>query len=177
MLDFLHASAHSGTFVHVMTRDEYERHKRRIEEQCRAGVELLESAREAQVRALDPVWMLQGQEDGGPAASAREPAVSAEGTAAPPPAAPEPLPPADRPKPRRFLETDAEVREGLLRLPETFTRRDVCEMLGYKPDRGALYRSLKALVDEGALLVNTPGSGQRATVYRKTQGSDSPGQA
>ena len=157
-----------------MTRDEYERHKRRIEEQCCVGVELLESARKAQIRALDLVWMLQGQGDGGIAASLREPVVSVFEPSAPTsPAAPEPLPPADRPHPRSVPETDAQIREGFSRLPKTFTRRDVCEMLGYEPDRGVLYRILQALVEEGALQVGTPGSGQRATVYRKTQGSDS----
>lgn len=37
-----------------MTRDEYERRKLRIEEQLRAGIELMESAYRAQMRALDP---------------------------------------------------------------------------------------------------------------------------
>ena len=46
-----------------MTRDEYERRKQRIEEQLRAGIELMESAYRAQIRALDLVWMVQAEED------------------------------------------------------------------------------------------------------------------
>ncbi|HYN22787.1 MAG TPA: hypothetical protein VE078_17635 [Thermoanaerobaculia bacterium] len=44
-----------------MTRDEYERRKGRLEEQLRAGIELMESAYRAQVRALDLVWMVQAE--------------------------------------------------------------------------------------------------------------------
>jgi hypothetical protein len=46
-----------------MTRDEYERRKGRLEEQLRAGIELMESAYRAQVRALDLVWMVQAEEE------------------------------------------------------------------------------------------------------------------
>ncbi|HKI02985.1 MAG TPA: hypothetical protein VKK31_13500 [Thermoanaerobaculia bacterium] len=161
-----------------MNPDEYERHKRRVEEQCRAGIELLESAREAQIRALDLVWMLQGQGDGGPAASGREPAVSAiEPSAAPPPAAPEPLPAADRFQSKGPSKVDAELRARFWRLPETFTRHDVCKMLGYEPSRGALFRSLQAQVKEGTLCIEAPGGGKRPTVYRKTGEGGSPAQS
>jgi len=136
-----------------MTRDEYERRKQRIEEQLRAGVELMESVYRAQIRALDLVWMVQAEED-------------AEVPPAPP--APAPVPPADRPRRRSAPEVDEDVHEAFSRLPETFTRRDVCEALGYEPDRGALYRSLQLLTRSGALRVETPGGGQRATIYRKT---------
>lgn len=136
-----------------MTRDEYERRKQRIEEQLRAGIELMESAYRAQIRALDLVWMVQAEED-----------------AEVPPASParEPLPPPDKPRRRSAPEVDDDVREAFAILPETFTRRDVCEALGYEPDRGALYRSLQLLTRSGDLRVETPGGGQRATVYRKT---------
>ena len=45
-----------------MSREQYEQRKRRLEEQLRAGIQLLESAYQAQVRALDLVWMLQEEE-------------------------------------------------------------------------------------------------------------------
>src|SRR5215203_577393 len=54
---------HCVVIVNVMTRDEYERRKQRIEEQLRAGIELMESAHRAQMRALDLVWMVQAEED------------------------------------------------------------------------------------------------------------------
>lgn len=141
-----------------MTRDEYERRKGRLEEQLRAGIELMESAYRAQVRALDLVWMVQAEED------------------AKAPAQPEHLPPPDRPRRRSAPEVDADVRAAFERLPKSFTRSDVCEALGYEPDRGALYRTLQNLTREGALRVEAPGGGQRATAYRKTGADPSPAQ-
>lgn len=142
-----------------MTRDEYERRKQRIEEQLRAGIELMESAYRAQMRALDLVWMVQAEEDA---------------EAPPSPPAQTPLPPPDKPRRRSAPEVDADIREAFAGLPGTFTRRDVCEALGYEPDRGALYRSLQLLTRSGALRVETPGGGQRATTYRKTGADPSP---
>ena len=63
---------------------------------------------------------------------------------------------------------DDDVRAAFARFPEKFTRRDVCEILGYEPDRGALYRVLQDLPRSGALRIESPGGGQRATAYRKT---------
>ena len=136
-----------------MTRNEYERRKQRIEEQLRAGIELMESAYRAQIRALDLVWMVQAEED------TEAPRSSPER---------ESLPAPDKPRRRRAPEVDADVHAAFASLPQTFTRRDVCEALGYEPDRGALYRSLELLTRSGALRVETRGGGQRATVYRKT---------
>jgi hypothetical protein len=136
-----------------MTRSEYERRKQRIEEQLRAGIELMESAYRAQIRALDLVWMVQAEED------AESPS---------PPPAREPLSPLDKPRRRSAPEVDADVRAAFASLPKTFTRGDVCEALGYEPDRGALYQVLRNLTRSGALRVESPGAGQRATTYRKT---------
>ncbi|HWN44712.1 MAG TPA: hypothetical protein VNW71_20990 [Thermoanaerobaculia bacterium] len=136
-----------------MTRSEYERRKQRIEEQLRAGIELMESAYRAQIRALDLVWMVQAEED------AESPS---------PPPAREPLSPPDKPRRRSAPEVDADIRAAFASLPRTFTRSDVCEALGYEPDRGALYQVLRNLTRSGALRVESPGAGQRATAYRKT---------
>jgi len=148
-----------------MTRDEYERRKERLKEQLQAGVGLLESAYQAQIRALDLVWMLQAEESDAGAAGR-----------APAPGVPVARPAAEGPRRRGAAEVDDDVREGFGRLPERFTRGDVCEMLGYEPDRGALYRSLQQLAQEGTVRIESPGAGQRATVYRKIGEVDSPGQ-
>jgi sugar (pentulose or hexulose) kinase len=142
-----------------MTHNEYERRKARLEEQLRAGIELLESAYRAQVRALDLVWMVQAEE-------------AAEAASAP--AQQEPLPPQDLPRRRRAPEVDADVRAAFAGLPLTFTRREVCEALGYQPDRGALYRTLQDLTRTGALRIESLGGGQRGTAYRKTGAAPSP---
>jgi hypothetical protein len=69
---------------------------------------------------------------------------------------------------RNAAGVEADVREKLPDLPETFTRNDVCRALGYIPYRGALYGTLQKLVKEGRARVLEPGSGHRATVYQKT---------
>lgn len=147
-----------------MTRNQYEQHKRRLEEQLRAGIQLLENAYQAQIRALDLVWMLQAEAD------AQEAYVSPEPAPAPsPPKEERPLPPS-RPRRREPGELDDEIRGALPRLSETFTRRDVCHALGYEPDRGSLYRVLQDLVREGSLRVESTGTGQKPTVYRRIDG-------
>jgi DNA-binding PadR family transcriptional regulator len=57
-------------------------------------------------------------------------------------------------------------------LSESFTRRDICEALGYEPDRGSLYRVLQDLVREGSLRIKTTGTGQKPTTYRQTAAPD-----
>ena len=149
-----------------MTREDYERRKQRLDEQLRAGIELLESAHRAQVRALDLVWMLQSEEQ----EQAPSPARTA-GTA------PAKRKPAGRPEPsRRRSASEVETDVGALfyKLPERFTRGDVCKVIGYEPDRGTLYRVLQDLVRRGYVVIEVEGGGNRATVYRKTDGPDTP---
>lgn len=156
--------------MHTVTRDEYERSKERLAEQRRAGIELVETAYQAQVRALDMVWMLQGEGTGiGPTAAA-----SSTAPAAPAPA--KPAAPAAKPHRRSLAQVETDVYAALPRLPETFTRRDVCAALGYEPDRGTLYRTLQRLVSEGRAQIVSPGDGQRPTVYRRTGGGPPPAQ-
>ena len=151
-----------------MTRNQYEQHKRRLEEQLRAGIQLLENAYQAQVRALELVWMLQAEAGG------QELFVSPQSAPAPPPPKAEaPLPPG-RPRRRGAGELEDEVRAALPNLPETFTRRDFHEALGYEPDRGFLYRVLQGLVREGSLRIESVGTGQIPTAYRKIGVHDAP---
>jgi hypothetical protein len=155
--------------VHIVTRDEYERSKGRLEEQRHAGIELIETAYQAQVRALDLVWMLQGEGAGGERVTLASPEP-----AAPALAQQEPLPPAEPPRYRMPIEIQEDVRAIFPRLPERFTRRDVCQLLGYEPGRAALYRYLRDLVAKGVTRVEESGDGRRATVYRKISADGSP---
>ncbi|HYU35784.1 MAG TPA: hypothetical protein VEW48_26805 [Thermoanaerobaculia bacterium] len=143
-----------------MTREQYEQRKRRLEEQLRAGIQLLESAYQAQVRALDLVWMLQAEE------IASEPMAKA----APPSSPASALPSPDEPRRRTAADLEYALRDALPHLPEQFTRGDVCAALGYEPDRGTLFRILRELVQEGCLRLESVGSGRRASVYRRTDG-------
>lgn len=154
--------------LHTMTREQYNLHKQRLEEQLRAGIQLLESAYQAQVRALDLVWMLQSQET-----EIEIPQAAALPASQAPAVEPSP---SSRPRPRR--RTPGEVSHDLLaalpRLPELFTRRDVCAALGYEPDRQLLYRLLQELRQQGRISVESTGEGQRATVYRRPGASHPP---
>jgi hypothetical protein len=147
-----------------MTRDEYERSKARIEEQHRAAVELMETACKAQLRALELVWLVQGEGGAGSAA-----AIVAATPAAPASAKQESSPPP--PPPRR--KTSPEVANDITkvcywRLPETFTRNDVLEILDYEPDRATLSRSLQTLVEKKFIRIEEEGAGHRPTIYRRT---------
>ena len=134
-----------------MTRAEYERAKARIEAEHRAAAELLESARKAQLRALDLVWMVQGEEAG-----AGQDAASTSAPSAPPP---------EPPRRKTSPELAEEILAAFWQLPERFTRHDVCEVLGYVPERATLHRSLTSLVAMGHFRVEQAGTGHRAALY------------
>jgi DNA-binding PadR family transcriptional regulator len=53
------------------------------------------------------------------------------------------------------------------RLPERFAFSDVCQALGYTPDRGSLYRALQELKDLGYIAVHSSGAGTQPTRYRQ----------
>jgi hypothetical protein len=151
-----------------MTQTEYEQSKRRLEEQRRAGVELVERAYEAQVRALELVWMLQGG-----AGTLPLPAAAA-------PSPPAPLPPPisrERPPHRLGAEVMEDVQARLPELPEVFTQHDLCQALGYQPDRAVLYRVLRALLRDETLLIESYGFRRKPTRYRKAGAELSMGSA
>lgn len=142
----------------MMTRDDYEAQKRRLAEQHRSLVEMVDAAYQTQLRALDMVWrMLSGE-------GAPEPLPP------PPPAAPaEPAPP--RRRRLRAGELKHDVAAALDRLPDLFVFSDVCEAIGYAPDRGSLHRVLQELKAEGHLALHGRGTGTQPTRYRKLAGA------
>ncbi|HEX3555112.1 MAG TPA: hypothetical protein VIA62_17955 [Thermoanaerobaculia bacterium] len=152
-----------------MTHDEYEQRKRRLEEELRAGVELLETAHRHQLRALQLVWAATGGEG-----VEIPPPVVATAAMETPPAVPALSAPTEPPQPARrgawALYND--VQTVLAEVPELFDRNDVCRALGYEPDRGSLYRTFLELKQEGVLAVEEVGYGRLPTRYRKTFSSD-----
>jgi hypothetical protein len=151
-----------------MTREEYEQRKRRLEEQLRTGVELLEAAYREQMRALDLVWMARSEEG----VPLPPPALKTASSVAREEAPPRPAPAVPR-RPRGDL--NEEVTAALDSLPEVFDRNQVCEVLGYQPDRSTLFRVLQQLAFQGVLAFESYGGGRRTTKYRKTGGGDSSG--
>ena len=149
-----------------MTRDEYERSKARLAEQRRGAIEMVEAGYQAQIKALELYWSLQS----GKGEVAQVAGVSSDAPALGAPPGPEaPMETAFR---RSAPEVDLDVREAFPRLPERFTRREVCQALGYEPHRGALYASLQKLVLTGFARILEPGMGHRAVVYQKTGAGD-----
>src|SRR5687768_3019577 len=107
----------------TMTRDEYEARKRRLEDELRSGMELLQAAFQTQFRALEMVWM----------GTSGEPVSTSQAVAVPPPA-----PEAKRPARRSAGQVYTDLLTALPSLPEIFDRGDICRVIGYKPDRVAL---------------------------------------
>jgi hypothetical protein len=130
-----------------MTPSDYERRKHALDEQLRLGIELLQSAYQIQLRALE--LMRWSESDPSPFPSA-------------PPAA----------KRQRFAwsapgELYERVREALGRLPAEITKNDILGALGFSPERSSLHRVIEELVSEGALEVKSPGKGRIPSVYRQ----------
>ena len=145
----------------LITRNEYEQRKRRLDDQLREGVELLQAAHRQQIRALDLVWMTMAEED--LALPPAPPQEAAEERPAPTPVEP------PQPVRRRAGQLNEEVEGILDALPEVFDRNDVAEALGYEPDRGSLYRVLQDLARSGVLAVEERGAGKVPTTYSRTQ--------
>ena len=132
-----------------MTPEDYERERQRLEDQLQADVELLQTAHQARLRALEAVWQSSCR--------ASEPA---------------PLPETS-PSPQRRArigdwELDAAVESALERLPEEFTSEDLRRELGFSPNRSSLHRSLRRLEGNGSLVVRRHGIGRRSALYGKT---------
>jgi hypothetical protein len=156
-----------------MTRDEYEQRKRRLEEELRAGVSLLEAAFRHQIRALELVWATTGGCD----VEIPPQVVALTGASSLPPAAPAPpTPPVTPPPPTRrgAWELLADVETALLKVPAVFDRNDICRAIGYEPDRGSLYRTFQGLIEEGVLAMEQRGTGRQPTRYKKTGTSTRP---
>ena len=153
-----------------MTRDEYERSKARLAEQRQGAIEMVEAGYQAQLKALELYWSLQSGKGEVPQVET----VSSDAPTAVASSGQEPTPPVERAFRRNAPGVDLDVREAFPRLPETFTRREVCQALGYEPHRGALYASLQKLVLTGFARILEPGMGHRAVVYQKTGAGDPP---
>jgi hypothetical protein len=139
-----------------MTRDEYEASRQRIEEQTRIGVDLLQAAGQAQLRALEVLWLTTSGE---PVRLTPSPSTLERPSA----------PPSTPAEPRRSLgRVYQDLMKVLPELPETFDRNDVCRALGYKPDRTALYRILNELVRDGKLRVSRRGEGRKPAKYTRS---------
>jgi hypothetical protein len=152
---------------HNMTRDEYEERKRRIEAHHRFSSELIDAARQQELRALELVWMTTAEGSFGrslPRMPSEE-AILLSVSSAPPGKG---TPPAKAPR-RALWEVVEKVVEVLPGLPELFDRNDICQAIGYELDRGTLFRVFERLVDEGRVKRVTRGEGRIPSQYRRVE--------
>jgi hypothetical protein len=91
------------------------------------------------------------------------------------PVPPDPAP--SQPRRRGPGELEEEVEAALRKVPEEFDRNDVCQALGYEPERASLYRILQRFRTEGRISVLQNGNGRAPTIYCKISELDSPSQA
>ena len=150
-----------------MTREEYDERKRRIEAHHRFSTELIDAARQQELRALELVWMTTAE---GAFGRALPPLVSEETILLPvsPAASGKPAPPAKAPR-RVLWEIVDQVIEILPRLAEPFDRNDVCRALGYELDRGIMFRLFERLVEENLVRRVTRGEGRIPSRYRRVE--------
>jgi hypothetical protein len=161
-----------------MTHNEFEQRKRALEEQLQAAIQIVQESYRVQLRALELVrWSASSAPEGPPpmeSLAVLRPAAARRLLL--PEGAPEPLP-APRSAPGELFDL---VVEALDKLPDTLTRDDVSRVLGFRPHRSTLYRTLDDLRLNGYLELETRGEGRAPNVYRKvrtaveaTQGSES----
>jgi len=157
----------------MMTREEYERQKRRLEAQLEEGIELLRAGFRQQIRALELVWMTTAAEDvvlssipvetrsqAAPAASVRTST------------APSPAKPSRRPRqPAGKLWDD--VNAVFDSLPQVFDRNDLLKALGYEPERSSLYRVTRSLLRAGDISVYSGSAGKIPAKYEKIEAEES----
>jgi hypothetical protein len=129
-----------------MTREEYDARRRRLDEELRAGLDLLQTGHTEKIRALNLLWT---SGPGGPLSG--EASIVAE----------------SRPQRRLPGQLDADARAALEHCPEVFEIRDLCRVLGYHPNRGNLYRLFQDLLTEGVISLEEKGGGRAGAKYRK----------
>jgi hypothetical protein len=159
-----------------LNRAEYQRLRRQIDEELRAGIDMLQAGYRAKVEALDALWVEPPSEK----VPATEPELSAPPAPEPPaPSSPEPsVPPIPEPAAppaesksarRRDGEIQADLEAALEQVADVFLASDLCRALGYEPPRTSLYRALATLQREGILKIESPGEGRRANLYRRVR--------
>jgi uncharacterized membrane protein len=131
---------------------EYQRLRRQLDEELRAGIEMLQAGHRAKAVELDRLWT-----------SAAAPVQPAAPALAPAPSA-APGEPVQRLEAGELL---ADVELALAEVGEVFRKSDLRAALGYEPQRSTLHRVLAELQRDGVIQVDHPGSGRRATRYRK----------
>jgi hypothetical protein len=151
-----------------MPQDDYERYRKRLEEQLHADIGLLYDAFHAKLRAYQTmVRSRSGELD---LELSPQPSSGGSPVPAPAPTTTAPAPPGP-PPPENWSQPMVDVlREVLPRLPEEFDKSDVLQALGFEPRRSTFYEALQLLRAEGVINIARGAGGKRAALYRKVAG-------
>jgi len=140
-----------------MTKAEYEEKKQELDTRHRISMQFLKQGYEAQLRALESKWA-----QGGEAPPALDAQLRGETSAPTAEAAP-----VQQRAPGGVLES---VRQAVARLPMEFKKEDIVRLLGFKPERSSLHRSMDTLMVEGKIRIHIRGAGRVPNIYRKLAG-------
>jgi len=147
-----------------MQYGEYERRRRALEEQCHADLELVRSAYQAKIRALETLWLISSDVSILPAAP--PPLLPAEASPASE-AATHPVQ-EERPAPASIRgKACAEIYAALPSLPEVFDKKDIVRALGYEPSRPTLHRAFDHLLRDRRIALVQGGKANRPSIYRR----------
>jgi hypothetical protein len=149
-----------------MQHGEYERRRRALEEQCHADLELVRSAYEAKIRALETLWLISPEVSALPAGSAALLPAKTSSSEAPSSLQPEQTPAPPAPATVRG-QARAEIEAALPSLPEIFNKQDIVRALGYEPSRPTLNRAFSHLLQCGRIVVAKAGLGNTPSTYRR----------
>jgi len=152
-----------------MQQGEYERRRRALEEQCLADLELVRSAYQAKIRALETLWLISPEVSILPASPPpllpAETSLPGEAPSSSVPAVPAVAPPA--PATVRRGQARAEIEAALSSLPEVFDKQDIVRALGYEPSRPTLNRAFEHLLRGGRIVIEKGSLGNTPSVYRR----------
>jgi hypothetical protein len=150
-----------------MPQDDYERYRKRLEEQLHSDIGMLYEAFRAKLRAYETIARSRRGEidlDSHPAAEGALPVAPAPTPAPSTAARPEDAAAPERREP--FAVLDA-IRAALATLPEEFDKFDLLEALDFAPRRSTLHEAQKTLEKEGVLAIAREPGGKRPTLYRR----------
>jgi hypothetical protein len=153
-----------------MPTDNYERYRKRVEDQLRTDMGLLYEAHLAKLRAFQTVERLRGNGgnvDNIEVDSRLESEISAYLQPVAAPASPVVPSPAGTPRRSGWFEVIEAVEAALAGLPEEFDRFDVAAALDFEPRRSTLLEALQTLTRTGVLTIAREAAGKRPTVFRK----------
>jgi hypothetical protein len=162
---------------------EYQRRRRAIEQQLQEDLELIRTASQAKLRALEHLWLASAGEDPPDTASVTPAFVETQDSLNAPASVPQPdagetldaapivdaspIPPAAPASVRRRGDVLADIQEVFPRLPDVFDKSDVVRLLGYEPTRPSLHRVWSHLRRNGQIVIARYSDGRRPQVFRK----------